>query len=442
MKELPEQLDNNMCDPVQLNGKHISCLMYADDIVLLSLTKEGLQKSISQTYKYGEQHGLEMNIKKTKIMYFDKNGRKSNISFKVKDMEIEEVKDYKYLGIQISATGSYINAQNHLYGVALKAMYKMKRYLDLRYINVKTALHLFDTLVAPILLYGCEITNFVKVTEAMLKKKYGYFEKIMDWPQEKLHLHFCRYVLGVNNKTTRVAILSELGRYPLFLKAVKQIWRYQKRCEIMNQESLVANAYAENKQFKKQNLSWVHFSNYMAQEADCSDDWTIETAFTNLKSKYVEYWQNTLFNDDRNGNCGNKMRTYRKFKLVYELEPYLEVITDYELRKCMSKFRLSNHSLEIEVGRHKRKQVKDRLCNVCKVVEDEEHFLINCTIYMEGRISLYKNILENCKHFNNLSSIDKTIYLMSTGDKTCIINICQFVYKSFKERKAASQPVI
>jgi hypothetical protein len=51
----------------------------------------------------------------------------------------------------------------------------------------------------------------------MKRNNFSYFEKIMHWPQEKLHIIFGRYILGVNNKTTQIAILSELGRYPFFL---------------------------------------------------------------------------------------------------------------------------------------------------------------------------------------------------------------------------------
>jgi hypothetical protein len=35
------------CEPLELNRKPISCLLYADDIVLLSESAKGLQKSIN-----------------------------------------------------------------------------------------------------------------------------------------------------------------------------------------------------------------------------------------------------------------------------------------------------------------------------------------------------------------------------------------------------------
>jgi hypothetical protein len=36
------------CDPVDLNGKSVSCLLYADDIVLLSQSAQGLQNLLNK----------------------------------------------------------------------------------------------------------------------------------------------------------------------------------------------------------------------------------------------------------------------------------------------------------------------------------------------------------------------------------------------------------
>jgi hypothetical protein len=53
-------------------------------------------------------------------------------------------------------------------------------------------------------------------------------------------------------------------------------------------------------------------------------------------------------------------------------------------RILLSKLRISNHNLEIERGRHRGLQAKERICKLClKEVEDEIHFLLKCenTIY-------------------------------------------------------------
>ena len=56
-------------------------------------------------------------------------------------------------------------------------------------------------------------------------------------------------------------------------------------------------------------------------------------------------------NDDKrvNSNSKNKLRTYRKFKSIFKLEPYLLFGTKQQ-RKLLTKFRISAHNLNIEKG--------------------------------------------------------------------------------------------
>jgi hypothetical protein len=52
--------------PVSLNTSTINCLMYADDVILLSETPAGLQNSLPYLQMYCTKWVLEVNIKKTK----------------------------------------------------------------------------------------------------------------------------------------------------------------------------------------------------------------------------------------------------------------------------------------------------------------------------------------------------------------------------------------
>ena len=93
---------------------------------------------------------LEINTKKTKIVYFNKSGKKSNSRFHINGTDVEEVREYKYLGVYVSSTGSFTEAKKQLLNVATKAFYGLKRYVDLNMVTVRTSLHLFDT-VNPIM---------------------------------------------------------------------------------------------------------------------------------------------------------------------------------------------------------------------------------------------------------------------------------------------------
>ena len=70
---------------------------------------------------------------------------------------------------------------------------------------------------------------------------------------------------------------------------------------------------------------------------------------------------------------------YRTFKTKYEYEDYFDEIANIQHRINFTKLSISNHSLEIEKGRHQRPYVKpkDRLCQTCRLeTKDKAHFLL------------------------------------------------------------------
>jgi len=59
----------------------------------------------------------------------------------------------------------------------------------------------------------------------------------------------------------------------------------------------------------------------------------------------------------------------------YAHQSYLQVIKNVQLKRCLSRFRCSNHRLEVECGRHANPQSvprRDRICRLCSLgaVED------------------------------------------------------------------------
>ena len=99
------------------------------------------------------------------------------------------------------------------------------------------------------------------------------------------------------------------------------------------------------------------------------------------------------------------MSFYSTFKKHYNLEEYLNLIKDPNQRRLSSKFRISNHKLEIEFGRYSDVPRQERLCKYCNIlaVEDEFHFSFECEKY------------ENLR--NNSHNILKDYFQMSVTDE-------------------------
>ena len=102
--------------------------------------------------------------------------------FSYKGSNLEIVKDYIYLGIHFSGTGSYLNTKKKIVGKATKAMYEVLKKGRVHNLSIKCQYDLFDKMVKPILLYGCEIWGFGN-------------NDIHFFVIERVHLKFCKHLL-------------------------------------------------------------------------------------------------------------------------------------------------------------------------------------------------------------------------------------------------------
>jgi hypothetical protein len=80
-----------------------------------------------------------------------------------------------------------VKARAKLMDQARKALYCLHRELRNISIPIDLQLKLFDKLIFPILTYGCEIWGYENTKQI-----------------EKLHLQFCRNILGVRTTTPNV----------------------------------------------------------------------------------------------------------------------------------------------------------------------------------------------------------------------------------------------
>lgn len=58
----------------KLCNSEISLLLFSDDLGILALSKQGFQDKINLLQKYCKDWGLKLNLKKTKIIIFNKLG--------------------------------------------------------------------------------------------------------------------------------------------------------------------------------------------------------------------------------------------------------------------------------------------------------------------------------------------------------------------------------
>ena len=68
LNDLPDIFSFEGNHPIKINNSQISCLQYADDLVIMSTSKDALQKCLYNLEQYCDKWKLEVNINKTKLL--------------------------------------------------------------------------------------------------------------------------------------------------------------------------------------------------------------------------------------------------------------------------------------------------------------------------------------------------------------------------------------
>jgi hypothetical protein len=88
-------------------GSVILCLLYADDVLLVSLTRAGLQELIDRTCTFFSQSGMTVNPDKSDIVIFCADQRQAPVDFQISGLGKEEVAEAKYLGLIFNRNGRW-----------------------------------------------------------------------------------------------------------------------------------------------------------------------------------------------------------------------------------------------------------------------------------------------------------------------------------------------
>ena len=422
--ELTESLDNtpNVSSP-ELGTKRVTHLLWADDLVLLALDRKSLQNLIDTVNAYCITWGLTVNLDKTAVLVFNKTGRqlKSSIGLVYGRNKITSAKQYCYLGITFSLSGSMKRAQNDLRLKGLRAYFSLRSMVDIRSLNTKSLFRLFDALIVPVFTYGCPVwiheTNYTKllVSKTLFYNYRTSIDKIAADHTEQIHLKFLKWSLGLSPRASNMVCWGDTGRLPIVVQVIKQVFGYINRLEAMSLrqdcDNLVKNAYTEQKQLA---LPWYKCTKEL-KTAFQSRHGSLNPASSkkSMEETFRCLWRCAL-------KDYSKLSFYRVIKDDISFEPYLD-ISNYYGKKNIAKLRSSNHRLNCETGRYipsrsssnytivKDQGVWRKCCRVCcdeeaetlshlpfyePIIEDEQHVIATCPSYHHIRLQLNNKLKE------------------------------------------------
>ena len=145
------------CDPVTTNNRDLNCLLWADDLLLVSRSANGLQNCIDKMYNFYSELGLEINIKKTKIIIFNKRGIsfENKFNFNLNRAKLEITNQYQYLGIKLRPSGSLKLSTEELHDKASRAWFGISNTIFRnKRMQHDQVFGIFDSLITPVATYA------------------------------------------------------------------------------------------------------------------------------------------------------------------------------------------------------------------------------------------------------------------------------------------------
>lgn len=175
LESIISELDWKNCG-LSIEGRYLSHLRFADDLVLLSESSQQLQYMLDTLHKASRQVGLEMNITKTKVMT---NFKKSNIG--IDNDFINYVDHYIYLGKQIG-----FNRESNSLEVERRVKHTWNKYWSYKEIfksemPIKIKKTIMDSCLIPCLTYACQTWKFTnKIKNKIVTCQRGMERSMMN----------------------------------------------------------------------------------------------------------------------------------------------------------------------------------------------------------------------------------------------------------------------
>jgi hypothetical protein len=395
----------------------VRLLLYADDLVLLAHTPQQLQALLDQLHVFCQGTMLTVNVAKSVVMVGGRAAEAPVFTYDGKQMP--QVARFVYLGVPFVASGVDLDYPKQAAQRAAAASHVVNaRCVQLRLFHASVRCNLFNTLVMPVLSYGCEIWGPFQLKDLMSRPgAWG-----AKGAAEQVHKDFLHRTLGVKACAPVAAVMAVTGREPIahaWLRRLLRFWNgIVKRPEDdMVRAALACNASAaEVLRGRGGTASWASAVRTVVHALDQNASALVTTASElpggDLIKKAGELWMETVWkgvlseeqevegdpvrscpDSGVRANNGYKLRTYKHwFYTPFQVGcGYVYYLLRQQQIHAISRLFLGAHDFEVERGRFRggvRQQRAARVCKCCDMgtVEDEMHVLLECPAWEQLRV--------------------------------------------------------
>lgn len=256
------------------------------------------------------------------------------------------------------------------------------------------------------------------------------FESSQKSPIEKLQISFVKHILGVSARVTNWAVLSETNRSPLLINIFFRILDYWENIKESRSPILQEVIKTAEHMATEGKTSWFTSVQKISEFLDqSSNPQKARKIVMNRILKEEWYTNHKKYSE-------GKLKLYTSIKERPGFESYLNM-ENSNLRKAITKFRISAHKFPIETGRYEKKAPNDRICPLCcDSIGDEVHYLIECNndTIAATRAKFLEPFTRKWKGLDKITSEDfcKAILSCQNNDMlTEIGTLCLNIHETF-----------
>jgi len=428
--DIHEHVIKGKTQALTFHNQDIGSPTMADDTLLLSATAKGLQVMINNADQYGKLWRLEFSPSKTKCITFSrKRGHNNTSRFKwfMGDQPLDEVSEYNYLGIILSADGSSKTRTN---GVTRKAYSSLGALKAAGFhsdgLSPVTCSKLWQRMLIPSMLYGCEVWG--RITKHELNK--------LEITQKRIGKH----IQGLHRRTHDEIVRGLLGWTTVEGMIDKCKLNFVYKLMNLPPDNIIKHIF----------LSEMYCILFIPTRAD-----TLSITYE-LWSTILKYDLSAFILEYLTGGIIESKKLWKQISnhVIHERE---EIIwREGLLSKRAFRFIRIHNELKssilyfvIKDNMHRRKQIMnvikllsypeqcdECICHLCNIsfTDTIEHYVMRCQGLIEVRNVMWDNILDaiDCEAEAKLLSMDDVNILDVLLSKTNnIFEKSEINYKSF-----------
>ena len=392
-------------------GNRISGLLFADDFVGVSDSKENLQKLIDVVHRFCNRWRLRANVSKCAVMVFSRNMVEGDWMWG--KHKLPNVSSYTYLGVEFSYNGAWDLHLKKVIKTGREKVNKLHSIISNRDINLSARRLLLLSVIRPSIEYGSEIWEGNKTTCSAL---------------ESIILKGAKKILGCSSKTCNEAVRGDMGLETLKGRRDKAKLKWWYKLVTMPSSRYAKQLFCQEWNVKprrgRQRKMWDRVVEDIFKSLGINKcEWLEaiekeEGSLASFMSCVVDSIRERDNSDFEKGlDSKVKLEMYKTFGKKVEFKRYLHGISGAGTR-LLFKFRSGTHGLNEELGRHRGREGRTQ-CMLCDdECESVAHVLWDCPAYVNIRRSFMEKLshLLGSKYsqFLSLNSVEKTTFVLGS----------------------------